>query len=273
MIRKYCYFWVLMILSPSCLLAQQADLAGIELLMKKVKSNLFAAATECSNREYRVFLRMMQDSPQYSSYVPDSRQWLEMNSRDMGEQYHQQERYDDFPVVNISQQAARKYCEWLSLQYNNWPERKFKKVKFRLPAENEWKQAARGLLPEGALLPWDSYNIKNEENYYRCNYNLLAQASPDTVKRVVPGEGIIIGRIMRGPFYMTKVRSYWPNNIGLYNVLGNVAEMLDSPGRTKGGSWNSQQKFISIEAPDEYNGFSTGKPYIGFRLFMEVLEY
>jgi len=55
----------------------------------------------------------------------------------------------------------------------------------------------------------------------------------------------------------------------LYDVVGNVAEMIDEIGRACGGSWN--------DLPSESTIHSV-KPYIrpnatiGFRVFMEVVE-
>jgi formylglycine-generating enzyme required for sulfatase activity len=33
------------------------------------------------------------------------------------------------------------------------------------------------------------------------------------------------------------VKSYWKNRFGIYNMLGNVAEMVSEKGISKGGSW------------------------------------
>ena len=49
----------------------------------------------------------------------------------------------DFPVVGISQDDARTYCWWLSMNSGR---------QYRLPAEEEWEKAARG--PDGRLYPW-----------------------------------------------------------------------------------------------------------------------
>ena len=55
-------------------------------------------------------------------------------------------------------------------------------------------------------------------------------------------------------------------------MSGNVAEMLNEPGRTKGGSWASSGYYLRIDAEDEYEGFTEPSPMIGFRYFMEILE-
>lgn len=68
------------------------------------------------------------------------------------------------------------------------------------------------------------------------------------------------------------VLTYHANPFGLFNMSGNVAEMLDQPGRTKGGSWASSGYYIRIDAEDEYAGITEPSPKIGFRYFVEVIE-
>lgn len=52
--------------------------------------------------------------------------------------------FQAYPAVNISYEAAVAYCDWLTAQYNNSTDHKFKKVKFRLPSIDEWQVAAAG---------------------------------------------------------------------------------------------------------------------------------
>ena len=68
------------------------------------------------------------------------------------------------------------------------------------------------------------------------------------------------------------VATYYPNDYGLFNMSGNVAEMLSEPGQTKGGSWRSSGYYIQIEVEDEYAGWEKPNPMIGFRYFMEVIH-
>jgi hypothetical protein len=60
-----------------------------------------------------------------------------------------------------------------------------------------------------------------------------------------------------------------PNAIGLYDMIGNVSEMISEKGKAKGGSWNS---YISECYIDQVQEYESRNPEVGFRLFMEVIE-
>jgi hypothetical protein len=50
-------------------------------------------------------------------------------------------------------------------------------------------------------------------------------------------------------------------------MCGNVSEMIDVEGTTKGGGWDSKREFLRISQSEYYTKV---KPYIGFRVFMQV---
>lgn len=66
------------------------------------------------------------------------------------------------------------------------------------------------------------------------------------------------------------VQSYFPNAFGIYNMSGNVSEMvIDSP-VNKGGSWNDSPEFLTITRQQKLD--KVPSPTVGFRVFMEVIE-
>jgi formylglycine-generating enzyme required for sulfatase activity len=72
-----------------------------------------------------------------------------------------------------------------------------------------------------------------------------------------------------GGFHTVKSESYAPNPLGIYNTFGNVAEMTNTKGIIKGGSWADLfsecmfDKNVTYAAPD---------PRVGFRIMMEVVQ-
>ena len=78
-----------------------------------------------------------------------------------------------------------------------------------------------------------------------------------------------------GGFYTVRADAYWPNDFGLYNMAGNVSEMVvDRKGHfsVKGGNWNSSSEFLRIRDND-FTEFPLGIipcPFIGFRPVINI---
>lgn len=208
-------------------------------------------------------------------------------------------QWGDYPVVNISHRAALEYCRWLTAEYNAYRGRKrFRQVIFRLPSLKEWQIAALGysgftswnildntvpvvvspdslnMVPRkgthksievsDVLYPWygSYYYRRSPHNHKGC---FLANFRIDYVEHPCPASNPAYD----GWSMMGRTASYFPNNIGLYDVVGNVAEMIDEPGKACGGSWDDEPAQSTIHSIKTY---PHANATVGFRVFMEVIQ-
>ena len=102
------------------------------------------------------------------------------------------EKKDNYPVVHIAYEDALAYCKWANR---------------RLPTEAEWEAAAQGK-NTNVIYTWgNNPNILNSNaNTWQGNFPIKNE-SKDGFK------------------FIAEVKSYPPNSIGLYDMLGNVWEI------------------------------------------------
>lgn len=235
---------------------------------------LWASQTEVSNFFYLEFLSYLQhtnDVEKLKIMTPDTTVWRMPAgfSEKYVEYYFRHPAYRNYPMVGVTKIQAEAYCEWLEERlnelYSKDPKHPVQKIDVRLPNEEEWELAARGGNPQ-AIFPWKGDEMRSSDkkvkgailaNYTRGNGDYLG----------------IAGNLNDGSDITAPVRSYWPNAFGLYNMSGNVAEMLQEEGRTKGGSWASRAPYLEIDGKDEFSGFTNPSPKIGFRYFIEVIDF
>ncbi|MBT3209496.1 MAG: SUMF1/EgtB/PvdO family nonheme iron enzyme [Bacteroidetes bacterium] len=245
----------------------------------KISNKLYASKFETTNELYSIFLNDLKKQKLYDEYgiaKVDSSNWLNFSEEyaPYVKNYHSHQFFMQYPIVNISQSGAKLFCNWLTEKYNSAEKRKFKQVRFRLPTQNEWVIAARGNNKK-AIFPWGTYSLRNSSGELMCNYFVIGD---EVIHRdFTTGEYLIIQK----KFSSNKnelvdlaypVRSFGSNSFGLFNMSGNVAEMLDEKGRTKGGCFYSTGFDVRIDAQDEFEEFEGSDYRIGFRYFMEIIK-
>ncbi len=240
----------------------------IDKMMKKVTGNLWAAEVETTNEQYTLFLLDLIKKKDYQAFEvcksgkTDWRQLLPDSLSAVSDAVLFKFGHPDdgnMPVQQISYEAAVLYCNWLTTSYNAVTEKKkFSKVIFRLPSEEEWMVAARGGRSKETPFPWGGYFVQNVKGCFLLNYNVTGCKG---CAALWPNDD--------GGFFTVPSRSYYPNDFGLYNISGNVSEMVQEMGKAKGGSWMEDSFHAQITS---FSPYSSPGPSIGFRVFMEVIE-
>lgn len=228
---------------------------------------------EVSNGDYQLFLLDLKTRGELEKLAVatiDSSRWSTKNNFNTKYQdyYHSHPAYADYPVVNVSKEGAMLYCEWLSEKINQNLGQSSKLV-FRLPTKAEWIKAAKGKL-EISEYAWGGPYLRNSEGQIMCNFlNLGSEA----IARNLEGELYIETR-SQGNYVdyhadvTAPVKSYWPNGFGLYNMNGNVAEMIDDEEVVVGGSWADPGFDVRNESEKAYVGASRT---VGFRVVATVV--
>ena len=249
-------------------------LSKIEKNFGQVDSLLYASKYEVSNIQYQTFLKELKakgDSKLIDIAEIDTLNWKadDHYNEPLVTYYHVHSAYANYPVVNISYEGADLFCKWLTDKYNNYPKRKFKKVLIRLPNKEEWQKAAIGTMTY-VPYPWGGPKITGH-----CNFHKVMQASIrfDKEKNEYvfpkPNPGGIAGVIGDSWGDTAPVNSYEPNSIGLYNMSGNVEEMIQEKGVACGGGWRSCGYDVQITSTANYKHSDID---LGFRYFIEIIE-
>ncbi len=120
--------------------------------------------------------------------------------------------FDDYPVVGVSWKQATAFCIWRSNLLNNYLQKEHQPfaMDYRLPTETEWEYAARGGINQG-IYPWGGYYTRNNRGCFIANFKPLRGRYADD-----------------GSAATAVICSYAPNDFGLYDMAGNVAEWTSS---------------------------------------------
>lgn len=213
---------------------------------------------------------------------PDTLVWLAdfsyAQNEPMVRGYFSHPAYANYPVVGVTWRQARAFCIWRTRLNDAYKEsrRLPTRSEYSLPTEAEFEYAARGGRV-GTTYPWGGPYIRNAKGCLMANFK--------------PGRGNYIDD---GGAFTVDVKSYFPNDFGLYCMAGNVAEWtlsaydeaasaythdfnptyeyeakISDPEVLKrkvvrGGSWKDIGYFLQNSA-STYEFQDTAKSYIGFR--------
>jgi gliding motility-associated lipoprotein GldK len=241
-----------------------------------------AAQRENADKPRSTFV-IKKDTPIY----PDTLVWVRDFSYSYNEphakKYFAHPAYGAYPVVGVSWKQAIAFTEWRTHYLNSFLEKSKRMTEsdFRLPTEAEWEYAARGGRSQ-VPFPWGGPYLRNKKGCLLANFK--------------PGRG---NYPEDGGMYTVRAYAYWPNDFGLYNMAGNVAEWTSSlyyegaynfqhdmnpdirwnakdndPPRMKrkvvrGGSWKDIGFFLQ-NSTRNYEYQDTTKSYLGFRCVIDL---
>lgn len=237
---------------------------------------------ELSNGEYLEFVEDLKNKgfdKQYTAVLPDTSQWeiLTEYGNPYAENYFRHPAFKNYPVVNITHESAKLFCEWLTEKYNRNSNNGERYI-FRLPTHMEWVSAAQA--GEKRPYSWNSMYLRDENGRFRANFKhipneiLTIDKETQRIGIAKDTQGFISFRVnengelgSRTATITTPVDSYYAGISGTYNMNGNVAEMIEERGYAVGGSWNCLGHDVQNTSVLEYDKPS---PFIGFRVIMIV---
>ena len=188
--------------------------------------------------------------------------------------YFKHPGYAEYPVVGVTWEQAHAFCNWRTMLFNSHSSTPAQD--YRLPTEAQWEYAARGGR-KMAMYPWGGNYARDGKGCFLANFKPYRGAYNDDTGTTT-----------------TKVAQYRPNDFGLFDMAGNVAEWTNSAYQTtsnttvhdlnpdysymarkadpdilkrkviKGGSWKDISYFLQCGVRT-YEYQYESRPYIGFR--------
>ena len=213
---------------------------------------------------------------------PDTTTWIRdfaySYNEPMHNDYFWHDAYSDYPVVGVTWDQAKVFCQWRTLYKNAYQKSRKGAAfvnSFRLPSEAEWEYAARGGL-QAATFPWGGPYAKTDRGCFMANFKpLRGNYAADQA------------------LYTVEADAYEPNDYNLYNMAGNVAEWTMSSYHSssydfsssinpnvndesydrkvvRGGSWKDVSYYLQVSSRD-FEVDSVQRSYIGFRTVQDYM--
>lgn len=244
-----------------------------------------------TNAKYRAFIAIVRADPAAyglnEAYIneklmPDITVWRKdfpdmFMDNSFGASYWEDHRFDDYPVVGITWEAAQQFAHVRSIYRNKYLEAQGLPPvpNFRLPTAAEWEYTAKGGRSSGQY-PWGGPSVRDQKGKLLANFQITKG-----------------NYAASGYAYTAPVRAFPPNDYGLYDMAGNVAEwckdvyspLLIHKSETispfykdeegvfkviKGGSWKDYAYSLQTGTSDcEHKDIP--RCYIGFRCVMSAI--
>lgn len=270
-----------------------------------LRDSTFIDETEVRNLDYLEFLYWTRnyDSANYVKMLPDTLCWRQSGvyNEPFVMYYLRHPAYRDYPVVGVSYEQAGAFCKWRAERINQFVylqvHREIKHitvdsiyrikapryVECHLPSREEWEYAAAaGLSP---LFNYGYISLSDPENRPVSN----------TYESWFMRSHTVTGYRDEHCLYLTSqdptqpVATGSPNRFGIYNMLGNVSEIIQDSsfkglnyattldGATLKEHPETYQRTDTVNFPGEYDyhftfRYADVQPWLGFRCICVVKQ-
>ena len=257
---------------------------------KNIILDAFSVRNVCiTNLEYKTFLADLIVQKRTSDYLNaqiKTENWLKKDYNSLANLYSQDEKYNDFPVVNVSLKGVELFCGWLQEElklYIMHHHLKFPDINIRLPYDTEAIFAAR----EGyAKISFEEgYNTIYDESEGLVDHTFTkrAELSKKRVKRIDTLYSIfatnkygwkekdLIEFYSKGNNYYRNIPgdSIFSDRMKVLTKIGRVSELVIEKNSDhvwlSGQSWKSKADYLKLESEFKNNASS---PFVGFRVVL-----
>lgn len=240
-----------------------------------------------TNLEYKTFLAdllVQKRNDEYLMAEVKTENWSEQDYPDFALNYFESEKYNDFPVVNVTYDGATLFCKWLQQEADLYAKRnktKGKELIIRMPYDEEWIFAAREGYAKIAFEKGYNTIYDETEGLVDKNFTKRALLVKKRVMRVDTmytqyttnhygwNENEIKDFFAKGFTYYkdSPTDSIYSDRMKVLGKIGRVSEMTGQRAGSKiwltGLSWKTKEDYQKLE-----NEFRTNlcSPFVGFRI-------